>query len=124
MGFKVGRTYSRRQISAKLGGSIQSYLPTKEGRVLCGCFKPTPRYNPEAPEKITTGGVSDNAIWISNHDDPIPVFVFRSDSAWEYMGRYRCTGVTTKLEVLRREMKKNPARGRIAGVLFFKRVGN
>jgi len=124
MQLKVGKTYSRREISDALGGSIQSYLPTKSGRVLCGCFKPTPRYNPHAPEKITTGGVGDNARWIAKHKIPIPVFVFRADCAWEYMGEYRCTGMTRNPVVLRREMKKNPARGHIAGVLYFERVGD
>lgn len=83
-----------------------------------------PRYNPGAPEKITSGGVGDNARWIAKHPVPIPIFLFRSDCAWEYMGQYRCTGLTTDIDVLRREMEMNPARGHIAGVLFFERVGD
>ena len=124
--FVVARTYTRREIHNALGGSMQAYLPTVQQRVVCGCFKPTPRYNPDAPEKVTIGRVEDRAEprLVAQQTDPIPVFLFRESNAWEYMGRYRCTGLSTDQQLLLREMEANPARGVIAGVLYFERVGD
>jgi hypothetical protein len=125
--FEVGRTYSRREISDAVGGSIRLYLPTNGGRVVCGCFNRAPQYNPGAPEVVTFGEgevVERNAELVSQQPDPIPVFISRSGGAWEYVGRYRCTGLSTDPEVLQREMQANPARGVIAGVLYFERVGD
>jgi hypothetical protein len=125
MQFTVGKTYSRREISDALGGSMVSYLPNKDGRIVCGCFKPIPEKNPQAPEKVTIGRVDRNEPHlVSRQAEPIPVFLFRSRGAWEYMGRYRCTGLATDPDLLRREMQANPARGVIAGVLYFERVGD
>jgi hypothetical protein len=124
--FVVGRTYSRQEINAALGGSLRSYLPTREGRVVCGCFKRVPKYSPDAPQVVTFGDhdkVQEVARLVWQQGDPIPVFVFRSACEWEYRGRYRCTDLSTEPDVLEREMAANPARGTIAGVLYFERVG-
>jgi hypothetical protein len=123
--FQVGRTYSRQEINAVLGGSLRSYLPTASGQVVCGCFKRTPEKNPDAPEKVTYGdaGRTEPAL-VASQPETIPVFLFRSFRAWEYRGRYRCTGHSTDPELVRREMQANPARGVIAGVLYFERVGD
>jgi len=127
MQFVVGKTYSRRDISDVLGGSIQLYLPTNEGRVVCGCFKLDRKYNPRAPEEVTFGAgeiVQKNAELLSQQTDPIPVFLFNSAGAWKYRGRYRCTGITTDPDILHRKMRENPARGVICGVLHLERVGD
>jgi hypothetical protein len=125
--FEVGKTYSRREISHALGGSIRAHLPTKDGLVVCGCFKREPRWNPGAPAEVTFGKaggiVQANAEWVSKQTGPIPIFLFRADNAGEYVGLYRCSGYTTDPAVLRRKMEENPARGGIAGVIYFKRVG-
>ncbi len=125
--FEVGQTYSRQEISDALGGSIRLYLPTSGGRVVCGCFNRVPTLNPGAPKVVTFGPgafVERNAELVSQQADPIPVFLFQSTGLWEYVGRYRCTGLSTDPAVLRREMQANPERGEIAGVLYFKRVGD
>ena len=123
--FEVGRTYSRREINSLLGGSLRKYLPDSGGQVVCGCFKPTPRYNPDAPEKVTIGNADrPEPRMVSEQPDPIPIFLFRASNAWEYCGRYRCTGYDTDPDLLRQEMQANPARGKIAGVLYFKRIGD
>jgi hypothetical protein len=126
--FKLGQTYTRQEISHALGGSIQLYLPSSGGRVVCGCFKRDARLNPGAPEVVTFGKgeyVEGNAELLAREADPIiPVFLFQASGAWEYVGRYRCTGLSTDPAVLRREMQANPQRGVIAGVLYFERVGD
>jgi hypothetical protein len=55
MSFELCRSYSRAKISAELGGGYQSALPESKGIVVCGCFKPTHRWNPGAPEEVTLG---------------------------------------------------------------------
>jgi hypothetical protein len=123
--FEVGRSYSRQEISAAVGGSIRSYLPLVKGRVVCGCFRPDPKFNPGAPEKITIRRAHRREPrLVRDLAEPIPVFLRRSPGAWEYRGRYRCTGFCTEPELLRDEMKANPARGEIGGVLYFERVGD
>ena len=50
----VGQSYTRQQIHDKVGGgSLQSYLPTRDGRVLCACLRLDT--NPGAPEVILPG---------------------------------------------------------------------
>jgi hypothetical protein len=39
MDWELHRHYTREEINAELGGSIQSYLPQVGGRVVCRCFK-------------------------------------------------------------------------------------
>ncbi len=124
MSFTVGQRYSRRDISKVLGGSIQSYLPTVKCQVVCGCFKPTAKKNPDAPEKVTIGTIGRPEPWLVAKQDAIPIFLFRANSSWEYYGRYRCTGLNTDTTLIESEMKANPARGIIAGVLYFERVGD
>src|SRR5262245_30167273 len=106
MSFVVGRRYSRSEISAALGGSLRAYLPMVAGRVVCGCFKLEPRYNPRAPEEVTLGEgsvVQKSAEVLSRQTDPIPIFTYRADSAWEYLGLYRCCGYSTEPELLRQK---------------------
>jgi hypothetical protein len=123
--FEVGRTYTRPEISHILGGSIRTYLPMVQGQIVCGCFKPTPRYNPAAPEKITISRIHRiEPRQMSKQVEPIPVFLFRAPCKWEYRGRYRCSRFSTDRSLVKKEMRANPARGEINGVLYFERVGD
>jgi hypothetical protein len=123
----LGQTYSRREISDKIGGSIRSYLPDRRGRVVCGCFRTEPQFGPDAPDKVTAYGgprsmrASDMLL---TQKDPIPVFLRREWSAWEYVGDYRCTRRSTDPAELRREERANPLRGHIGLVLYFEKVGS
>lgn len=127
MAFKMGQTYSRREISNNLGGDYVSYLPTRDGKVVCGCFKKIPKYNPEAPEVVTIGRgkggkVEEAARKISQQHEPIPIFLSRHNAAWEYIGEYRCTGYDTNPVLCQQKMLENPVRGLIFGVLYFEKV--
>lgn len=122
MAFKVGHIYSRPRISEELGGQIRDYLPQKDGRVVCGCFRVEAGYNPGAPTEVTYGEgprVQKSAEMVARQTEPVPVFLYRAQGAWEYVGLYRCRGRSTDPEVLRRKMRQNPARGPITGVLYF-----
>ena len=55
MSFAIGQAYTRTEISRALGGSTLTYLPQREGRIVCGCFVPTQGKNPKAPEEVLVG---------------------------------------------------------------------
>lgn len=88
----VGHTYTREQINAIVGGGVQSILPTKNGRVVCGCFKLDT--NPDAPEEVlvAAGPQRENsARTVVLQQTTIPVFVKGEVGEWEYKGLYRAT---------------------------------
>ena len=51
--FQISRSYTRNQIHKVLGGNLEQYLPTVDGRVVCACLQS--KYNPEAPDVILVG---------------------------------------------------------------------
>jgi hypothetical protein len=129
--FIVGSTYSRQEIHDILGGSVRAYLPYLNGRVVCGCFDPSDKMNPNAPEEILFGEPHDAPLIDETADmvfqqgkdgDDIPVFLKESTNRWKYVGQYLCIGITRDLRVVKRKMKANPSRRPFVGVLRFERV--
>jgi hypothetical protein len=124
MGLKFGEKYSRREISDLLGKSMVAYLPYKDGHILCGCFDRSRRFNPDAPEEVLYGPapiVEETAEMIYRQGSAIPIFIRRSPGEWEYVGYYRCIGHSRDPNLLKKRRNKYPERGRIAGVLRFKK---
>lgn len=122
---KLGQRYSRREISKMVGGSTVAYLPYKDGEVLCGCFDPSRRLNPGAPEEVLFGSgpiVEETAEMIYRQGTPIPIFIYRASAQWEYVGNYRCIGLSRDPKLLKQRMQRYPERGEIVGALHFKRV--
>ena len=96
--FTTGKTYSRKEISAALGGSEVEYLPTENKRVVCGCF--TLEHNPEAPDIVIPGTgrvIQREASVFCGQDYPIPIFIKRRVNAWEYVGDYKAVRHSTVL---------------------------
>jgi hypothetical protein len=85
----------RGQIHARLGGSVQWYLPTVEGRVVCACLKP--KANPDAPDIILPGEgevIERTADLLVSQRTSVPTFIKRSPRRWEYVGEFvavRCS---------------------------------
>ena len=101
--FKIGEAYTRRQIHEVLGGSVQSYLPTVQGRVVCACL--TTKMNPGAPHVILVGNkprVLQAAHQLVKQAELIPIFLKKASNAWVYAGNYALAKVTTKDEGLKR----------------------
>lgn len=95
--FKAGEAYTRSQIHAQVGGSIQSYLPTVQGRVVCACLKK--KMNPGAPHIILVGNkprVIQAALQLAEQSAPIPVFLKESPNSWGYVGLFSVLGVSIK----------------------------
>jgi hypothetical protein len=122
---KLNQPYSRREINKMVGGSTVAYLLYKDGEVLCGCFDPSSRYNPSAPEEVLIGSgpiVEETAEMVYCQGTPIPVFIYRAPAQWEYVGNYLCVGLSRDRKLLKQRMQKYPERGEIVGALRFKRA--
>jgi hypothetical protein len=120
--FQIGSVYTRREIHARLGGSLETYLPTVGGRVVCGCF--TSKLNPNVPYEILVGDapiVVKGAEILARQETPIPVFLKMDKNCWEYLGFFRSRGYTTDAnEVIPRA--KAAGREYVAGMLYLERL--
>ena len=88
--FDISRDYTRRQIHEALGGSVQSYLPTAHGRVVCACHRID--INPQAPTVILVGRgerIEHAGDLLASQREAIPVFLKRASNAWTYRGLFR-----------------------------------
>lgn len=95
--FKLGEAYTRAQIHEFLGGSIQSFLPTVQGRVVCACLKK--KMNPGAPYIILVGNkprVLQAALKLAGQAAPIPVFLKETSNAWNYAGLFSMLRASSK----------------------------
>lgn len=122
MVFEVGKTYTRHQIHIVLGGEIQSYLPQRGGRIVCGCFKPS--LDPEAPCEVMVGDapkVKEKAERLSQQGGTIPVFLKIDSRRWEYRGHFRVKEYSTSPGEIRRK-KQETGRDYLAAVLYFERA--
>ena len=87
--FDIGTDYTRRQIHEALGGSVQSYLPTAHGRVVCACLRTD--INPQAPSVVLVGRgerIEHAGDILASQREPIPVFLKRISNAWTYRGLF------------------------------------
>jgi hypothetical protein len=117
---ELGKYYNRRQISKLLGGEEVIYLPSKNGKIVAGCFDP--RANLDAPEAVVVGDapkVVSRARALGETKAEIPTFLKRGSSRWEYIGIYRCVSFS--------ESKKDIApyaelRPDAVGVLYFEEI--
>ena len=100
--FACRRTYTRAEIRQALGGDLSSSLPHRDGRVVCGCFRPD--LNPDAPDVILPGRGPKIERWaraFATQRDFIPCFVKADTNAWEYVGRFRVRRVISDAVELR-----------------------
>ncbi len=121
--FRLGQVYTRQQIHDAVGGGVQSYLPRKNGRIVCGCF--THDLNSHAPDIVLVGdapNVIRDAEVFAKQLDPVPVFIKLQVNQWEYVGDYvveRYSKDPKELEPMRRQ----EGRPHAVGALFLKRSG-
>ncbi len=90
MSFRPRGMYTRDEIHEKLGGgSKQSYLPNRDGVVLCACLRADT--NPGAPSVILPGNgpeIMRSAEMLCSQKGAVPVFIKRGSGSWEYVGDY------------------------------------
>ena len=121
---KAGITYTRDQINAMIGGGVQAFLPTKNGRVVCGCFKLD--QNPKAPEEVlvAVGPQREaSARTAVLQQTPFPIFVKREVGEWECVGDYRAVRYLHSGHALL-ESEERAKREDVAGILYMERIEN
>ena len=123
-GFRLNHLYSRKEINAKVGGSMLEYLPCVGKKVVAGCFRLD--INPDAPDVILPGNgprIKQTAQFFVEQKTAVPVFIKRRVSAWQYVGDYRVKRRTFKAK----EIKKHAQRARrnnVSSVIYLEHVGD
>lgn len=122
MSFQLGKHYTRDEIHELLGGGTQEYLPTKNGRVVCGCFRPDA--NPDAPKIVLPGfgeKIEGTAEIFANQDGAVPIFLKRAPKQWQYVGDFRVKGISKDPAEISKQERHANRRGTISMVLFLER---
>ena len=87
---------------------------------MCGCFRTN--INPDAPFEVIYGtgdDIQNSARLVGEQTTPIPVFLKRATSKWEYVGKYKC--VEHKQDPDEAQAQA-PERAGMKGILYFERV--
>jgi hypothetical protein len=87
--FELDTSYTRKEIHAKVGGSVQSYLPHVNGVVRAACLRLDS--NPDAPAVILVGtgsGIERAAEMFIAQKAAVPTFVKYGTGKWRYVGDY------------------------------------
>ena len=107
---ELGQRYNRSQIFEMVGGgSKQSYLPERNGKILCGCFDE--KLNSKAPYEIDAGKgpkILGGAKRLAKGGYAIPVFLKRKSNQWEYVGDFNCTGYSHNPDDLYPKKQRRP----------------
>lgn len=118
---ELGHEYTRNEIHELVGGgSIQSYLPHADGKILCGCFDPN--LNQRAPREIDVGEGRDvlkYAQLLSESGSAIPVFLKQATNAWEFAGDFRAVSFSQDPRDVKAHADRRPD---AVGVLFLEEV--
>jgi hypothetical protein len=118
MNFIIGNYYSRRQIHETLGGEIETFLPQRYGQIVCACL--TEELGPDVPNTVLVGDaprVVEKANLLLTQTKPIPVFVKREISKWQYAGKYLAKGFS-KAPLVIQKAQEASGRDGIAMVLY------
>ena len=93
--FSRNRSYTRAEIHAALGGSVQAYLPSVDGVVVAGCFRLDT--NPDAPSVVLpgTGPIIEGAAEsFAASGNAVPIFMKARVSDWRYVGDFRVVRIS------------------------------
>jgi len=123
MPFQLARHYTRREIHDALGGNVEDYLPTKDGRVVCGAFR-TEDANPDAPMVILPGfgpRIEKNADLFASQGTGIPIFLKRGTNKWQYVGDFRVNRQSKEPSEIEKHAKRAGRQGDVSSVLFLER---
>ncbi|HTJ91507.1 MAG TPA: hypothetical protein VL424_00190 [Pararobbsia sp.] len=87
--FEINKTYSREYIHTACGGNKQSFLPTKNGKVVAACLRTD--LNPQAPEVIICDGSASSRAagrTLAGQGGSIPVFIKVETDVFRFVGFY------------------------------------
>jgi hypothetical protein len=122
MKFQLARHYTREEIHEALGGSTEEYLPTKDGQVVCGAFRPDA--NPDAPMIILPGfgrKIESAAEQFVRQETFIPVFLKRETNRWQYVGDFRVKRVSKDPDDIAKQERRAGRQGTVSMILFLER---
>jgi hypothetical protein len=97
----VGKLYDMEQQHDMHGGQLQWCAPTKDGYFTL--LRLNPDRNPDAPRIVDWESSNDpkvRQIQEQTRQKPLPIYVKRRTTEWEYMGRFRVTRVATDARTL------------------------
>jgi hypothetical protein len=120
---QIGSYYSRKEISAVLGGPLQWYLPTVNRKIVAVCLRKN--HNPKAPNVVFCGfGTRIELIgeWLSQETRALPVFVKEDMNRWEYHGRFKVTSSCTSGPEFKSEVAGAEDAASISRVVFMERA--
>ena len=122
MDFQLARHYTRQQIHDEVGGGVEEYLPARDGRIVCGAFRPDT--NPDAPMIILAGKsakIRKAAEQFAAQTDAVPVFLKRDANRWQYVGRFRVQRASTDPADIAKHEKRANRQNAVSIVLFLER---
>jgi hypothetical protein len=120
--FVAGQEYTREEIHDVLGGELETYLPQKNKRIVCGAF--TPKLNPGVPDVLLVGNapkVIEKAETLCEQTGAIPVFIKKGQARWEYRGDYAVRDWTEDPALIKRHEKGAGRRG-VVRVVYLTKV--
>ncbi|MCD4505038.1 hypothetical protein LQR30_13105 [Chromobacterium piscinae] len=121
--FEKGKSYTREEIHAAVGGNKHSYLPRYKGRVVAGCLRPD--LNPDAPEVILCNSCPPERAageQLASQGGEIPVFLKQGADSWTYQGLFRVADSETHPDVCAPHAARSAwTRGQIKRVLRMER---
>lgn len=127
MAFKIGTKYSRKDINNEIGGETVSYLPQKNGQIICGCF--TRELNTDVPLEVQVGirptVVAKAQLLERQSNKIIPVFVQDSKATgkkWVYQGLYEFIKLVRDKSTINAAAKKSGRMGKLTYLIRFKKV--
>lgn len=94
MGTEGGETLHQGRDTRPLPRRSKGYLPHRDGEVAAGYFGL--KRNPEALDVVLIGSGPETMRWaeaLCEQGHPIPVFIKRQPSRWEYVGEYGGRGL-------------------------------
>jgi len=120
--FVEGQCYTRQQIHDLLGGDMQSFLPHKDGRIVCACL--TSDLNQDAPSKVLVGDglkVKGSAEILASQKEAVPVFLKTEAKRWEFVGLWSCSGTSVDAGEIKVEQQRS-GRADISMILKLSKV--
>lgn len=120
--FNKGQDYSRSDIHTQVGGSIQSYLPNVNGKVVAGCFRIDT--NPDAPNLILPGigpQIKRAANLLISGEYAIPVFIKQAVNQWRFAGNFRVSRICVDPVEIKKQSQKS-GRNDISSILYMSEV--
>ena len=121
--FSISEFYTRKQIHGELGGSVQSYLPTVKGHVVCACL--TKNLNPDAPNIILVGNgprIQQNAKLLCSQKESTPIFIKIKTNKWQYVGKYKVDSFSKSPEEIAVHSQKS-YRKTITQIIYLSKEG-